>query len=181
MIICIECTHTNDDSTSKCAQCGHSLPENMPNATIKVGPLPELSDASHHGTRQTPEYSGQEVMLFIPTTTNLPSYISLQSGQRITLGRSDPTSDQQPDVDLSLYDAFEKGVSRIHAMIECGEDAVVLVDLLSTNGTHLNERPIASDQSYILHDRDNIRLGKFVAHILFQEQPTVESLENQPT
>ena len=43
-----------------------------------------------------------------------------------------------PDLDLAPFGAAEQGVSRRHAVIRRGEDTLTLVDLGSTNGTHLN-------------------------------------------
>ena len=111
-------------------------------------------------------YVGQEVVLFIPEAGRLP-YIFLPTGRRSVLGRGDTRSPQQPDVDLSLYGAVEHGVSRLHAAIDCGSDAATLTDLGSSNGTFLNSERLAANQSYILRDRDEIRLGRLTIHILF--------------
>ena len=164
MMICTECSHKNHDSEPRCVECGHRFPDTLSYATVVIDPLPDVPGTCRS---KVAVYYGQEVVLFIPMNNDLP-YTRLPSRKRTTLGRSDPVSTQQPDMDLSLYDALEKGVSRIHAAIECSEDAVVITDLGSTNGTFLNTQQLISDQPHILHDRDEIRFGKLVAHILFQ-------------
>jgi pSer/pThr/pTyr-binding forkhead associated (FHA) protein len=84
------------------------------------------------------------------------------------LGRSDNTSTQKPDLDLTPYGALEKGVSRIHAAIERSEDTLTLIDMGSANGTHLNGQRLIPDQPRVLRDGDEIRLGKLVAHVYFK-------------
>lgn len=174
MNICRECGHKNHDHASRCAGCGR-LSVYQQYATIKVDsfPLADLSRLDVDWKSGCGER--QEVALFIPTTKRLPSYIFLQPGQRITLGRGDPSYDEQPDVDLSLYGAAEKGVSRIHAILEYRNDGVVVTDLMSTNGTYVNDRPLPVDQPHLLQDRDNLRVGNLVAHIIFQGKPADRS------
>ena len=74
-----------------------------------------------------------------------------------------------PDVDLAPYGAAEQGVSRRHAVIRRGEDTLTLVDLGSTNGTHLNGQRLIPHQPRVLRDGDEVRLGKLVFHIFFKE------------
>ena len=100
-------------------------------STVIIDSLAEFSD----NTSGLPLSVAQETALFIPTVNRYP-YIFLEPGQRTTLGRGDPINTHQPDVDLSLYKAKEKGVSRVHAMIEWVGDTCVITDLDSRNGTY---------------------------------------------
>jgi pSer/pThr/pTyr-binding forkhead associated (FHA) protein len=84
------------------------------------------------------------------------------------LGRADEVSGTSPDLDLTPYNALEKGVSRIHAAIRRGEDTLTLVDLGSVNGTHLNGQRLVPNQPRVLRDGDEIRLGRLVVHIYFR-------------
>ena len=70
-------------------------------------------------------------------------------------------------MDLTLYDAFDLGVSRLHAAIDCGDEVILLTDLGSSNGTSLKAQPLMTNKSYILRDQDEMHLGKLVVHILF--------------
>lgn len=90
------------------------------------------------------------------------------SGQRIglddkteyTLGRIDPASHSFPDIDLSPHGGVEAGVSRRHAKItRLGEDRFYIMDLSSTNFTHVNGEKLEAFEPKVLADGDEIFLG----------------------
>src|SRR5262249_26690804 len=66
--------------------------------------------------------------------------LALSVAQHITIGRlgSEPT-DRVPEVDLTPFDAYAKGVSRQHVIIERERDLIYVVDQNSLNGTLLND------------------------------------------
>jgi pSer/pThr/pTyr-binding forkhead associated (FHA) protein len=84
-----------------------------------------------------------------------------------TLGRAD--MDFMPDIDLEDFDAFERGVSRQHAVLRRQKDTVVLIDLNSANSTFLNGQRLVADQPRILRDGDEIRLGQLVLRVAFED------------
>jgi pSer/pThr/pTyr-binding forkhead associated (FHA) protein len=94
--------------------------------------------------------------------------ITLHPAEKIILGRLDSNSPQKPEIDLTPYGALEKGVSRLHAAIVRTEDTLTVVDMGSSNGTHLNGQRLIPDQPRVLRDGDELRLGKLVAHIYFK-------------
>ena len=68
--------------------------------------------------------------------------------KRITIGRTN-------DNDIVLEN---RGVSRKHAMIEFNNNAAVLIDNESLNGTFVNNRKVAEE---VLRDDDVITIGKY--------------------
>ena len=74
----------------------------------------------------------------------------------IALGRSDPSRNCYPDVDLSGDDA----VSRFHAEIRCRDGQYFLVDVGSVNGTRLAGKEIPPLQEQLLCPGDEIALGE---------------------
>lgn len=52
----------------------------------------------------------------------------------------------------------EQTVSRTHAVLTITQDAVEVCDLHSTNGTFINDRPVARA---VLHEFDVLRIGDF--------------------
>jgi hypothetical protein len=93
--------------------------------------------------------------------------ISLQS--EIVLGRRS-SEGTQPDVDLSLWGAFQNGVSRRHAKILINSDEqLCIVELGSTNGTFVNTVQLELFQLYILHEFDTVRLGNLSMRITFED------------
>jgi hypothetical protein len=75
---------------------------------------------------------------------------------------------EAPDLDLSSYDAEEKGVSRRHAMLRPGKGSLYLIDMKSTNGTSVNGMTAGNGMAIELHHRDSVSLGAltFVVKIL---------------
>ncbi len=94
--------------------------------------------------------------------------IVLHPTEHTTIGRLDSGSPEQPDIDLTVYGALDRGVSRIHAAIErIDEDILALVDLKSGNGTYLNGLKLEPGRPHILHDGDEMRFGNLAVHIYF--------------
>ncbi len=92
----------------------------------------------------------------------------LDSGQVLPLaGRTEFTmgrvADRQPilpDVDLSPYEAYTQGVSRLHASLKIINQRVVITDLGSSNGTGVNGQKIMPHIDYPLNHGDVVALGK---------------------
>ena len=80
-----------------------------------------------------------------------------KTGRRITIGR-------HADNVLVLKNPR---VSRYHAVIEQFGARFRLSDLKSDNGTFVNGQRLAANQSRLLRDGDEIRLGKLVIHVYF--------------
>ena len=86
--------------------------------------------------------------------------ISLDDKAEYTLGRIDPASHSFPDIDLSPYAGVEAGVSRRHAKVtRLGEDRFYIMDLSSTNFTHVNGEKLEAFEPKVLSDGDEIFLG----------------------
>ncbi len=108
---------------------------------------------------------------------SLQSWISLhliESGQilpladrtEFTLGRSAEGQPIVPDVDLSPYNAYANGVSRLHAAIKLVKNQVVAVDLGSSNGTYLNGVRLTPYIETPITHGDLIYLGKLKMQVL---------------
>ena len=109
--------------------------------------------------------------------TPLQSRISLhiiESGQILplaerteyTLGRSSEGQPIVPDVDLSSYNAYANGVSRLHAAIKLVNKRIVVVDLGSSNGTYLNGVRLSPYIETPVSHGDLIFLGKLKIQLL---------------
>ena len=77
----------------------------------------------------------------------------------VVLGRDYEGSDV-PDLDLSLLDAHDLGVSRQHAMLRPTGSHLYLIDLGSTNGTLVNSVPLGEGRAHPLVEGDHISLAK---------------------
>ncbi len=112
-----------------------------------------------------------------PPAMPLQSWISLHiidSGQilpladrtEFTLGRSAEGQPIIPDVDLSPYNAYANGVSRLHAAIKLINNRIVVVDLGSSNGTYLNGIRLSPYIETPVSHGDLIYVGKLKIQIL---------------
>lgn len=166
MKVCPYCAHKNRVGFLFCEECGQSLAENAA-VTLPTRQLDAASsDLAAKATWGTARF-GTEASIIIHIR-DAAEPIVLRPVKRTLLGRMDTTSTQKPDLDLTPYGALEKGVSRIHAAITRNEDTLMLVDMGSVNGTHLNGQRLLPDQPRVLRDGDEIRLGKLVAHVYFK-------------
>jgi len=84
----------------------------------------------------------------------------------IRLGRSDPSQNVFPEVDLTDDLALEYGVSREHARISRRGRTLVIEDLGSTNGTLLNGVRLDPYLPEPLKHGDQLQLGKLLIEVL---------------
>lgn len=164
MILCTHCSHPNREGSFFCEACGMPLGVAAAAATKRLDSAP--LDMAAKATWGTARF-GEDAVIIL-RIRDVPDPIKLEHATQVILGRADSTSTSKPDVDLTPYNALEKGVSRTHAAIRRSDDNLTLTDLGSANGTHLNGQRLIPEQPRLLRDGDEIRLGKLVAHIYFR-------------
>lgn len=165
MKTCPHCGQANREGMFYCEECGQNLLgvlSSLPTRQFERTPG-DLSAKATWGTAHF--HPDARIVIHVRDAVN-PIVIEPKL-RRLVMGRADAHSPTQPDVDLTSYGAIEKGVSRIHAVLERSDDTLTLTDLGSSNGTHLNGQRLGPDQPRVLRDGDEIRLGKLVANIYF--------------
>jgi pSer/pThr/pTyr-binding forkhead associated (FHA) protein len=90
---------------------------------------------------------------------NSGEIISLLGRENYTLGRAGRKQAIIPDVDLSEYEAYDSGVSRIHAEIQLREDGIFILDLDSANSTLVNGKRLDPQSPYPIRHGDLLELG----------------------
>ncbi len=84
----------------------------------------------------------------------------LEDKSEYTLGRADPATHSFPDIDLTPFGALDAGVSRRHAKItRLGGGRYYIMDLASTNYTHVNGERLEAFEPRPLADGDEIHMG----------------------
>lgn len=97
--------------------------------------------------------------------------ILLPEDGELVLGRFDPESENNPDVDLTAEDTVDGGISRRHARIVGWRGQYEIEDLESSYGTWVNEEKLDPIIKCPLTVGDEIRLGG--CKFYFDRPPTV--------
>ncbi len=104
-----------------------------------------------------------------PLTLTIPEFRAVitvpRFSPRAIIGRFDLAAQQSPDIDLSPYRAYQKGVSRRHAAIQFMGQQPQVVDLGGVNGTFLNGERLMPHQPYPLRTGDELRLGRLALRV----------------
>lgn len=167
MRICPYCAHNNREGIIYCEECGQVLASEQPQPTTSTRKLPSgTGGLNFKGGWGTARFGHTATVLL--RVRDVPEPVEVRPQQETILGRYDGSSSSTPTVDLTPFGAYENGVSRIHAAIRRGEDTLMLVDLGSVNGTHLNGQRLIPNQPRVLRDGDEVRLGKLVFHVFFK-------------
>src|SRR5438270_584380 len=82
-------------------------------------------------------------------------------GQRYAIGEAAIIVGRSDDSDVRIQD---HSVSRKHARLEPGPHGVFVTDLVSTNGTFINDKAI--EGTVLIHDGDYLRIGNCIYRFL---------------
>ncbi|MBN1264402.1 MAG: FHA domain-containing protein [Anaerolineales bacterium] len=160
MIRCPNCGHQEFVGTIFCSECGTRL--------VHLSSMPTI--------RVTRESIDREAVVTKPTTPEGPvlesgallglkeiksgDILSLVGRNNYTLGRTKKNQAIMPDVDLTAYDAYDYGVSRIHAEIRLTSEGIYMIDLDSSNGTLVNGHFLEPQRPFPIRHGDILQLGR---------------------
>ncbi len=167
MIQCKECGATQLEGALFCSECGRFLMED----NLKATDVLPFSDYSHRPPPPPPEDyrlitvpEGKNITFVIPHSRH--RRVMALTGQ-IRVGRDSSETGDFPELDLTVENGVELGVSRLHATIQWSNHGLVLIDLDSTNGTFLNNYRLPSKRPYPLRSGDEIRFGELLIHVFY--------------
>lgn len=83
----------------------------------------------------------------------------------VTVGRRTKNTGEPISINLSPFNGFEFGVSRIHARFERAGSRLFLRDLNSTNGTWINGERLVAQNVYEVDHGDRIEFGRMTAKL----------------
>jgi len=95
--------------------------------------------------------------------------INLDMGKEYTIGRKHKSQSVIPDIDLSLFKAYDWGISRLHATIIVRPGSVSITDIGSSNGTWIDGKRLPPNQPSLLKHGDIFYLGKLKIQLLNYE------------
>jgi pSer/pThr/pTyr-binding forkhead associated (FHA) protein len=150
--LCPQCQFANVSQSPYCVECGYALydqgdtrPLTLPGANLP--------------RRQQLTYT----FAFLIGDDQLS--VMMKPAERLILGRQSGHLPDRPDLDLGRFNAVEHGISRIHAVLECNENGIYLMDLGSRNGTFINNMPLTPFNPHLLRHDDSVGLGKLTVTV----------------
>lgn len=107
--------------------------------------------------------------LVLPNNQRFP----LDSGKgEYLIGWRDAQGTVVPDIDLHPVGGSTQGVSRKHALLRFESGQWHLIDLGSTNGSFVNDTPVAPNQPLPLRDKTTLRFGQIQVFFRYITQTT---------
>ncbi len=174
MIVCPNCHHKELPGALFCSECGARLIslDYLTTQSIKKSntdnldpsKLEEELDLSSLPEDLLSKESGSaDIVLYL---IEAKQTLQLVGRKEYTLGRVAEGQPILPDVDLSPFDAYSQGVSRLHAALKINKNRVAIMDLGSSNGTRVNGQKIVPHVDYPINHNDQIALGKLRIQVL---------------
>ena len=167
MIICTNCQHENVSGTLFCVECGAQL-EGVETLTTQAITQDQIvDDLKKTSATVEPPSSPANSWLSLHLMDS-GKILPLATRNEFTMGRLSEGQPIMPDIDLTPYQAYASGVSRLHAVIKRDAEQVVIMDLGSSNGTYLNGRRLNPHTEEPLKHGDVIALGKLKIQVLLR-------------
>ena len=135
----------------------------LPTASLKNLKLSSDRVASWAPPNKQVEQTSPTVSLHFVDTGQV---MDLQLNREYMIGRKHKSQPILPDIDLSPFNAYEWGISRLHASLTVRMNDVTITDLGSSNGTWHAGKRISANQAYALKHGDVVHLGKLKIQIL---------------
>ncbi len=165
-VICPRCGKSNSANEVFCVHCGNFLRTDVnPNETTKLADPDSLA--------RGPDFFGPDSSLVLVVLPGNYSYtIQPQRYKHETvIGRSEGST-MKPDIDLTVHNAGEMGVSRLHVALQYNakNNLLSVSDMKSANGTFINGQKLYPQEVRVLRDGDELRLGRLVLRAYFRHQ-----------
>ncbi len=169
-IICPNCHYKEIEGSLFCSECGTKLVDEkgLPTASIAPINLPiTQTDEAPAAPPPVPAIEATVSLHIVDTGQILP----LIGKDEFSIGRVSDGQSILPDIDLSPYDAFNQGVSRLHAKIRIeDENMIFITDLGSSNGTSINNNKLSPHKENRVGHGDVIALGRFKIQALIRQE-----------
>ncbi len=168
MIVCSNCHHPNMAGALFCSECGAPLAtaNALDPQQVETGRMKDILGQSAIVPPKPPAVVMNDwaTLHLLDTGQMLP----LTERSEFTLGRISDGQPIMPDIDLSPYQAYARGVSRLHAVLKREASRVFLMDLGSSNGTYVNGKRLAPNVDHAISNGDVVALGKLKIQILLK-------------
>jgi len=169
MIVCPTCQHEEFEGALFCSECGANLNVHTsdPEETLiesKEEIAQQLYTHPKRSQESVPAQVGKLALQIIDGGHILP----LEESEEFTIGRISGSQPILPDIDLTPFQAYDQGVSRLHASLKIKNGKAIIIDLGSANGTRLNRRKLSPHQPYPLNHGDLLAFGKLEVSVVIR-------------
>jgi len=167
MIICSNCQHQNVSGAVFCAECGAQLDGVETLTTHNITDEEIAQELSQKEPRPEPPSTPTNSWISLHLMDS-GKILPLATRNEFTLGRLSEGQPIMPDIDLTPYQAYASGVSRLHAVVKRDSSRIFVMDLGSSNGTYLNGRRLNPHMEEDLKHGDVVALGKLKIQVLLR-------------
>lgn len=168
MITCPNCKYENLDGSVFCLNCGSQLTRDGSLVTQNID-AEQAKQTQPIGNQYAPPSSYAFETWASLHLLDSGQILPLSDRSEFTLGRVSEAQPIMPDIDLTPYQAYSCGVSRLHAALKREGKRVFIMDLGSSNGTFLNGKRLQPHVEYLLNHSDIFSLGKLKIQILIKK------------
>jgi pSer/pThr/pTyr-binding forkhead associated (FHA) protein len=170
MIVCPNCQQNEYPGALFCSKCGAQLVQNKRagSTTTIYTSIPDASSPTQTPSFPTPPEECKDALVAL-IVLDTSEAIFLHSREDFSLGRATPGQPIVPDIDLTPHNAYETGVSRLHASLNISNRPVSVQDLGSVNGTRVNGKKLPPHSATSLTNGDILTLGKLKVQILIKD------------
>jgi pSer/pThr/pTyr-binding forkhead associated (FHA) protein len=165
---CQKCGRDNSATAKLCVYCGNPLVD-LTKESVTTKALDNV-DFEENIPKWGSSRSNSRVS-FVITEGGQEQTLTFETvnAQEIIIGRRDPQTQEEPTIDLTSFDALNKGVSRRHASIIRKDGSLHIIDKGSPNGTFLNGQRLVQNQPRVVRNGDDIRFGHLTVRVSFEQ------------
>jgi pSer/pThr/pTyr-binding forkhead associated (FHA) protein len=171
MITCKVCGKQEFHGVLFCGECGSQVAF-APDQKVNTLVVPDQIRGLHLDISNTIPKKLLEERDFILFYPEREEAIELPVQNEFSIGRLVDGQVIAPDVDLNKYEAYNMGVSRLHATVRIDpvKNKVFVIDLGSANGTFVNGYEIPANSEVPLNHGDVLTLGKFSLKVILPSE-----------
>jgi pSer/pThr/pTyr-binding forkhead associated (FHA) protein len=171
MITCKLCSSQEYHGAFFCSECGSQLVL-LTDKNVDTLVYPSQARGLEIDISNTIPKKLLENKTFILYYPELEEVIPIPEQDEFTIGRIVEGQVITPDVDLNAYEAYDKGVSRLHVTIRINPEnnKIHVIDLGSANGSSINGFEIPANSEVPLNHGDVLSLGKFNMKVILPKE-----------
>jgi hypothetical protein len=164
MYRCERCFYANASTDAKvCPRCGTAYNGGQVRTTRTLSVRPTTAQLRLH-REHVGKLSPNDVAIYMPELEG-PLIVNVET--ELILGRIDRNDGRKhPEAfDLTNFEAMERGVSRAHVALRRYNRDIVAIDLMSTNGTWVNNYRLKPYLPIAFTSGDKLTLAKLSMYI----------------